>query len=522
MNEEQYSMNSVAEDYLNDKKFLNLWAPYSALLPQVKEFTSALFDALANREEISGSMLRYVAQDILSKAILLYPVHQVEKIAYRTNETLKGIINWLEDCYPKEDLRQARIELNYFDGMTAYANKIARAHDWPTFLSLVKVMAEQRIGNKTPDAEFANQVLGSILCSGYLVKEDDTQGLDEFVATATQVADLFNPPRFNSYPMNPSLLIHALRQVGDGTYSLDRPEVSGILKAMFFSLGKPTNVMGGEQSMIRAIEAIDQHFDNDEEKIQLVSQFNRAFYARDESTNRDCLDPFYFALLIKPDKPDYLQAMLQGTFTWTWQSRAAVDACLQKKDADCTQQELIIKMINMTPKQANAWKLPYAFRPILEAPLDLSTEAIGTEDFFKMNWEHYLLEVEGSNGKMLIKLLSELLPKVAQISGVTSPSGFTTTKQPPKGPPGGTYWYTMEREALRRLQHADKQENLQAYWAALSACGETDAARKLLSNFWKGNFKGLKAWVDAFKDDMTHYERYEWVNEERLQADLGL
>jgi hypothetical protein len=506
-------MNPTARDYLNDKKFLGLWAPYLALLSQVREFTGALFDALANREEISGSMLRDVAQDILSKAILTYPVHQIEKIAYRINETLKGIINSLEDSYPHADLRQARVELNHFEGMQAYAQKIAKTHDWHSFISLVKVIGEQRVGSKNPDAEFANQVLGALL------ELDDTQGLDEFVASTTQVEDLFNPPRFKSYAMKPSMLIHALQRVVDGTYSLDRPEVSGILKVLFFSLGEPTGVMGGEESILRAVEAIDQHFEDDEAKFQLVSGFNRAFHARDESTNRDCLNPFYFAVLIKPDKPHYLQAMIQDTFKSTWSSRAAVDACLQRKDGDCPLGELIIKMINMPVQKANEWTLCYNFTTMFESMLNLPPNSFPNEDYYRVDWRSCTLDVNEPNGKLLVRVLTELLPAMAINAPIARPDGELAQDLSMQV----RFRREMDRDVLRRLKEScEKDEGLQLYWAAIVACGEADAARQLLNDFWKGNFKALKAWVDAFKDDMTHYEQYEWVNDERLQADLGL
>jgi hypothetical protein len=494
-------MNPQHLDFLNEKKLRKLWSSYPELEPTVNRALLAVLQNITESQVFSGDDIKFFGQEVMSKALECTPIHQLQKVSHRIQESLKYIINWAEDLAPDGDFLEARAHVNYFESLEAYAKKFVKSGDYESVLRITDLIQQQKVGQSSVDSKFISDIFGCV------VAENDIAGLDMLVETLAHrkgiVLDHAYPQGLN---ISPDMLIHTIRQVGTGTYDISVPDVRAIVSGVFQAVCPPhSETVFSLAEKVTGV--IDKAIPDGAEKTRLISAYNLTAAMADDPDGkcRSIARFFTPASVLGCEVKEEIKAILANRHDQSWRREVALQWCRTFDPRSINLNHHVLRALSESAERNNNAQLPHQFKNIFDGFLNLSKEGM-SDTYVQSSYDDSDLQYDGPAGEIFLKLLKDFV----RINVVTSSGGLAPRS-------------VLPREMLIQVERReDHRENFLYLWAMLTACGVQNQAREFLADFYDGNYKSLDFWIKNSGDQLSHYSKFEWVNEVRLQADLGL
>ncbi|MBD8615153.1 hypothetical protein IFT69_15755 [Pseudomonas putida] len=168
----------VCFDAKTIKRIDKSWSLFPAMVKDIQSLTCSLYDACLSEGVLSPVQIRESADLAVKSNLGLYSVADWSKIVYRLGSTLECLISSVEKSLTIEEVNlvEARFELGYFDGIDAYARRLALGENPRQALQLA-----ERMHDAGSDG-WINCLQSSITeCSG----SDDSAALKMMLAEAS-------------------------------------------------------------------------------------------------------------------------------------------------------------------------------------------------------------------------------------------------------------------------------------------------------------------------------------------------
>lgn len=503
-------MNPKIQSFLEDKKFVRLWAPYPELGSSVRASLGAVLESVAETATLSEQAMRFLSQELVAKALESTPLHQLEKISYRIQETLRTVIRWGEEQYPSGSFVDARTHVNFFEGMEGYARQLVDSRHFDELFKIIGVIQAQQVGQGRLDAVFVTDVLT------HIGKTSDTQALDQLViGLAKHGSDIFSQYTPSLANISSELLMHTFRQVAAGNYDIAYPDINRVVKCITYGV-KENGYLDATAFSAKVMSMIEESIPDNYGRASLLVDYNAVGAAVEKVVPNELCGSGY---VIENDTGRFfnpcrvlghrvsteIREILEGRSATSWRSEAALNWCRTFNPDTLNLDHHVLLSLSQPPELNNNSRLHNKFQGIFENIKSLSDQDFSRQ-YYESSWSETHLRYEGPSGELFLQLLKDF-----------------TTLNGHNGPKGDTGGQVLSAKVISNVKrNPDLSQYFLYLWAMIRACDYQAEARQYLADFYTGSFNSLNFWIQHTGDNPLNYSSYEWFNEANLQVDLGL
>ncbi|MDT8924817.1 hypothetical protein RBE51_18665 [Pseudomonas taiwanensis] len=503
-------MNPKIKSFLDDRKFVRLWAPYPELESTVRASLEAVLESVVETATLSEQAMRFLSQELVGKALESTPLHQLEKVSYRIQETLRNVIRWGEQHYPDSSFVDARTHVNFFEGMEGYAQRLVESRHFDDLFKIIGVIQAQQVGQGRLDAVLVTDVLT------HIGKTSDTQALDELVSgIAYHGKDIFAQYTPSLGNISNEMLMHTFRQVAAGNYDIASPDINRVVKCITQGV-KENGYLDATAFSAKVMSIIEDSIADDCARASLLVDYNAVGAATEKVIPHELYGSGYVvenetARFFNPCRvlghsvSAEIREIIEGRSATPWRSEAALNWCRTFNPDTLNLDHHVFLSLSQTPEVNNNGRLHSKFQGIFENIKSMSDQDFSGR-YYESSWEDTHLRYEGPSGELFMQLLKDF-------TALNCHNG-------PKGNSAGQVLSPKVVSDVKRNPHL--AEHFLHLWAMITACGYQSEARQYLAEFYTGSFKSLDFWIKHTGDSPLNYSSYEWFNEAKLQVDLGL
>jgi hypothetical protein len=503
-------MNPKIQSFLDDKKFVRLWAPYPELGSTVRASLGAVLESVVETATLSEQAMRFFSQELVGKALESTPLHQLEKVSYRIQETLRNVIRWGEEQFPDSSFVDARTHVNFFEGMEGYAQRLVESRNFDDLFKIIGVIQAQQVGQARQDAVFVTDVLT------HIGKTSDTQALDALVSGIIKHGkDIFSQYMPSLLNISGEMLMHTFRQVAAGNYDIASPDINRVVKCITQGV-KENGYLDATAFSAKVMSIIEDSIPDDYGRASLLIDYNAVgaaaekvepheLYAGGYVIENDTGRFFNPCRVLGHSVSAEIREIMEGRSAIPWRSEAALNWCRTFNPGTLNLDHHVLLSLSQTPEVNNNSRLHNKFQGIFENIKSLSDQDF-TGRYYESSWDDTHLRYEGPSGELFMQLLKDFTAFNSNIG--------------PKGDTGGQVLSMKVISDVKR--NPDLSQHFLYLWAMITACDYQAEARQYLAEFYTGSFKSLDFWIKHTGDSPLSYSSHEWFNEANLQADLGL
>lgn len=496
-------MNLDHSAFIEDTRLKKLWSPF----PELESTWQLGLSNLLLEMEKSGTLEEYAikafSKAVVTEAADKVPVYQMEKVAYRIRDTLKGVILWAEEKSPDIDVFDARKQCSFFESMGGYAKRLVQEANFAGVMGIVRDIKQQKTGKANPEAVFLNSVLDEVLAS------DNEQYLLSFFDALTMEKDnVFSDYTAFSKLAEPQALVRTIKHAGNGRLNINNVNVISVMSGIYCGVGHSASNIGVQQSE-RIMSAIEGQIASDIDRAYLLVDYN-AQLCQLENDNfgqsalvRNVAKFFNPALVLGHSCEEEIRRIIGGKHSGSWRREVAINWCRTfDPDNICTEHH-ILRMLSKTPEENNREKLHSGLAEVIDG-LRYLGDAEKMDGYYQRDWEDNRLLYAGTTGDLALRVLREF-------------TSFNLEKNAKDG------LNHMSRSVISRVNTKIERENhILHLWGIIKGCGVEDEAKNYLADFYKDNFASLDFFIKQTGQNHASYMKHEWFRESLLQSDLGL